>query len=151
MTQRCASENCVGKPVWRFEVGGVGSVYCAFCRAQIESDQHWSDMDNAAKEMIRETITFSFENDQQRRAFMAVLRKRLSAKELVADWKDVAMELAVLTEREACANVADESAAKDRAMDKSYGGSRDDSGMSLRDCIITAEVIAADIRARGGK
>jgi hypothetical protein len=55
----------------------------------------------------------------------------------------------VQAEREVCAKIADESAAKDRAADKSYGGSQDDA--TLRDCAITAECIAADIRARTKK
>lgn len=34
--ERCASEECHGQPIWRLEVDGVGSVYCAGCKNRID-------------------------------------------------------------------------------------------------------------------
>lgn len=36
--------------------------------------------------MIKETITFTFENETQQRRFHMILRRRLSDKETVTDW-----------------------------------------------------------------
>lgn len=103
--------------------------------------------------MIKETITFTFENEAQRQAFHTTLKRRVLDKGLIQEWADAAQDgihyhklwqdavddkhawavREVRAERECCAAIADASAARDRAMDKSYGGSRDDSGMSLRD------------------
>lgn len=33
---RCATENCGGQPIFRFECDGVGSNYCSGCRVKIK-------------------------------------------------------------------------------------------------------------------
>lgn len=32
---RCATQDCGGQPIWRFEGGGVGSNYCSGCKSKI--------------------------------------------------------------------------------------------------------------------
>ena len=75
---------------------------------------------------------------------------------------DVARYLAMIDgsarrqEREECARIADQSAAKDRAMSTALDASGCDGDAQLditevnEDCALTAESIARDIRARGG-
>jgi hypothetical protein len=41
----CATENCLGEPVWRFEGGGVGSDYCLNCHAKLTSAPPRPDAD----------------------------------------------------------------------------------------------------------
>lgn len=41
LTQRCATEDCAGQPIYRFERDGIGSNYCSGCAAalaQMESN-----------------------------------------------------------------------------------------------------------------
>lgn len=49
---RCASEGCAGQPTWRLEAGGVGSVYCSGCKAQIDKQEKHADH-VAAEEKMR--------------------------------------------------------------------------------------------------
>lgn len=35
--EHCATDECYGRPMHRFEHGGVGSVYCSECKAAIEA------------------------------------------------------------------------------------------------------------------
>lgn len=79
--------------------------------------------------MIRETITFNFENEEQQRRF----HKRLASSN--AD---------VLAEREACARLADLQAALDRRKAETLR----DVDNSFDDCAITADSIARAIRFR---
>ena len=79
--------------------------------------------------MIRETITFNFEDEAQQRRFHARLNSEGDA---------------VLAEREACAKLAELQAALDRRNAERHR----DTDNSFDDCAITAETIARSIRFR---
>lgn len=58
--------------------------------------------------MIRETITFKFKDETQRKAFHAILKRRLAERDLVAGWDAAADVLHPATHLQAMMDEADD-------------------------------------------